>query len=216
VSKLEIRSDSEPDTEQLPLRLAKREAQPLPRMPKWWPLICTSWGITCGDSGTSNGDDNGNSDGNSDGNSSGNSSGGSNTELSSVSTTKRETEPVPMAEAQPEPKKVPKWVPTACTSRGITCGDSGTSNGDSNGNSDGNSSGDSNGGSNTELSSVSAKKREAEPVPMAEAQPEPKKVPKWVPTACTSRGITCGDSSSVGQSSDGGNTGADSASSAAS
>jgi hypothetical protein len=142
VSKLEIRSDSEPDTEQLPLRLAKREAQPLPRMPKWWPLICTSWGITCGDSGTSNGDDNGNSDGN--------------------------------------------------------------------------SSGDSNGGSNTELSSVSAKKREAEPVPMAEAQPEPKKVPKWVPTACTSRGITCGDSSSVGQSSDGGNTGADSASSAAS
>jgi hypothetical protein len=53
-------------------------------------------------------------------------------------------------------------------------------------------------------------------VPMAEAQPDPRKIPKWVPTACTSRGITCGDSSSVGQSSDGGNTGADIVSSAAS
>jgi hypothetical protein len=137
-SKLEIRSDSELDTEQLPLRLAKREAQPLPKMPKWWPLLCTSFGITCGDSGTSNG------------------------------------------------------------------------------NSNGNSTSDSNGGSNTELSPASTTKREAEPMPMAEAQPEPSRIPKWEPTSCTSRGITCGDSSSVGQSADGGNTGADSASSAAS
>jgi hypothetical protein len=111
-SKLEIRSDSEPDTEQLPLPLADREAQPLPKMPSWWPLLCTSFGITCGDSDNSNGDSNGNS------------GGGSTTKSSSVSTTKREAEPMPMAEAQPESRKIPKWVPTSCTTRGITCGDS--------------------------------------------------------------------------------------------
>jgi hypothetical protein len=115
-SKLEIRSDSEPDTEQLPRRLATRKAQPLPKMPKWWPLLCTSFGITCGDSDNSNGDSNGNSNGNS--------GVGSNTQSSSVSTSKREAEPMPMAEVQPESRKIPKWVPSSCTSRGITCGDS--------------------------------------------------------------------------------------------
>lgn len=106
---------------------------------------------------------------------------------------KRVTQPLP---------KLPYWWGMLCTAPGITCGGSDTSGNDSN-------------GVNEETPSESTAKREAQPLPMAEAQPDAwRKIPKWKPTSCTSAGISCGDSSSVEEGDASGNAGTDGGSSA--
>jgi hypothetical protein len=89
----------------------------------------------------------------------------------STSATKREAQPAP---------KLPKWFPNLCTTFGITCGESGTSN-------------DGSPNKDTNQPPDSATKREAKTLPEAEARPVPEaKHPKWKPTSCTARGMTCG------------------------
>lgn len=119
-TKVEMRSDASPVTEPLFSRLAKRVTQPLPRLPFWWPMICTAPGITCAGSDSSS-DSNSSSDG---------------AEPPSATTAKRDAQPLAMTEAQPAPwRKIPKWKPTSCTSAGITCGDSSSvDEGDTSGN----------------------------------------------------------------------------------
>lgn len=95
VSKKKMRCDSSSDSESPFLRLALRAARPSPKLPKWFPLLCTSFGITCGGSGTSN-DGPKNVD----------------TGQASTSTVKRDGLP---------PPKVPKWSPLFCTAPGVTC-----------------------------------------------------------------------------------------------
>jgi hypothetical protein len=154
VSKNEMRRDSRCDTESSSLRLDTRDAQPSPKLPKRFPLLCTTFGIACGDSSTPN-------DGAKDVDSG----------QASDITAKRE--------AQPSGKR-PKWFPLLCGAPGITCAKSATSN-----------EGSKNDHVNQRTNSTA--KREARPVPVAEARPIPQKAPpKWQPTACTVRGMTCG------------------------
>jgi hypothetical protein len=103
VSKNEMRSDdSRCNTESPALRLSTSDAQPFPKLPKWFPLLCASFGINCRGSSASN-------DGSED------------------ADTGQATDLPIKGEAQPSPK-VPKWLPLSCTARGITCARSGTSN----------------------------------------------------------------------------------------
>ena len=106
VSKRDIGRDSSPNIGSSSLRLALRDAQASPKLPKWFPLLCTARGITCAKSSTSNhGFKNNHAD------------------LPADSKAKREAQPKPMAEARPEPQgKNPKWKPSACTVPGMTCG----------------------------------------------------------------------------------------------
>jgi len=153
-SKHEMRSDSNLEAKSPSSCLAIRDARPSPKLPKWFPLLCTAPGIFCGDSGTT---DDGSANRNAD-------------------------QPVDSAakrEAQPSPK-LPKWWSMLCTAPGIPCADSGASN-------DG-SKNDSN-----DQPPDSTSKREAQPLTLAEASSESeKKLPKWQPTSCTARGMTCG------------------------
>jgi hypothetical protein len=106
--KLEMRSKSQPDTEPQSSPLSQHEAQPTLKLPKWWPLLCTTFGISCADFGASDH--------------------GSDSYVTEPSSLKREAKSLPMAVAHPfyggQKKQPPKWQPTSCTSRGITCGDS--------------------------------------------------------------------------------------------
>lgn len=95
VSKKKMRCDLSSDSESPSLRLALRAAQPSPKLPKWFPLLCTSFGITCGGSGNS---DDGSQNIDTDG--------------ASESTVKRDGL---------LPPKPPKWAPLFCTAPGITC-----------------------------------------------------------------------------------------------
>lgn len=106
-SKLEVRSESGSETESLLSRLAERS----PKLPSWFPLLCTSFGITCAESGTS-----------------GDASDGDNTSQPSDTVTKREAHH--LAKRSP---KLPSWFPLLCTTFGITCAESGTSDGANNG-----------------------------------------------------------------------------------
>lgn len=101
VSKNEMRSDSRCDTESPSLRLATRDVQPSPKLPKWFPLLCTTFGIACGDPGTLN-DGYGTADAN------------------HAANTMAERE------AHPSPKR-PKRFPLLCGAPGITCAKSATS-----------------------------------------------------------------------------------------
>lgn len=204
-----MRSDSSCNTEAPSLRLALRDAQPLPKLPRRFPLLCASFGIACGDSGTST-------------------DGYQNVESGPASdlTAKSDSQPSPKPqrwfpllctsfgivcegsgtsedssenadakqapgltakrEAQSSPK-VPKFKPQFCTAPGITCATLDTSNPGSK-NDHGNQPGD------------SLTRREARPVPMAESRPTPQKnpPPKWKPATCTVPGLTCGALGGVG------------------
>ena len=166
------------DTESSSLRLDTRDAQPSPKPSKWLPLLCTSFGIACGDSSMPN-------DGAKDVDS----------DLGPVSdiTAKRE--------AQPSGKR-PKWFPLLCGAPGITCAKSATSK-----------NGSKNDHANQPTNSTA--KREARPVPIAEARLMPQKSPpKWQPTACTVRGMTCGHVNGVAAGATDKTLGADGAKSA--
>ena len=176
VSKNEMRRDSRCDTESPSSRLATRDAHPSPKVPKWFPLLCTSFSVACGDSSTPN-------DGPKDVDSG----------QASDITAKRE--------AQPSPKR-PKWFPLLCMAPGITCAKSVASN-------------DGSKNDHVNQRTNSTAKREARPVPVAEARPMPqKKPPKWQPTTCTVRGMTCGHVNGVAAGATDKNLAADGAKSA--
>ena len=203
-----MRRDSSYGREAPSLRLALRDAQPSPKLPERFPLLCALFGITCGDSGTSN-------------------DGSQNVDSGRASnlTAKHDSQPlgkpqrwfpllctsfgitcegsgtskdgdenadakqVPGSttkrEVQPSPK-VPKWLPQFCTAPGITCAALKTSNHVPK-NDHGNNPRD------------STAKRKARPVPITEARPAPQNCPpKWKPTTCTVPGMTCGAFDGVG------------------
>ena len=223
VSKNEM-SDSSCDPEAPSMRLALREARPSPKLPKRFPLLCTSFGIFCEDSDTSDdGSQNIDPGRPSDPTAKGGSQLSSNlpkwspvlctsfgiacrdsgfskdgSENAGTSQTSRFTA---KREAQPSPK-VPKWSPLLCTARGITCAALNTSD-----------HGPENDHENQPGDSTA--KREARPAPMAEARPAPQKgPPKWKPTTCTVPGLTCGALDGVGVGASADNIAADGAKSA--
>lgn len=178
VSRKKMRCDPSSDSESPSLRPALRAAQPSPKLPKWFPLLCTSFGITCGGSGTSN-DGPKNAD----------------TGQASSFTVRRDSL---------LPPKPPKWAPLFCTAPGITCAATRTPN-------------DGTKNDHANHPADSAAKREARPLPMADARPAPqqKKPPKWTPTTCTVPGMTCGSINGVEVGATNNNAGADGAKSAA-
>lgn len=196
VPKVDVRAEAESHDETLPSRLAVRASQPLSKLPNWWPLLCTTFGVTCAQSGSTDGDSTGNdteppsvseakreaqprkippwqpTSCTSPGITCGESGTGS--ESQSASEAKRETQPAPLPLNRLEARrKIPPWQPTSCTAPGITCGDN---------------------GDNAEPPSVADAKREAQPLQVSKDQLEARrKIPPWQPTSCTAPGITCGD-----------------------
>lgn len=221
VSKNKTRSGLRCDTEATPLRLALRAAQPLPKLPRWFPGLCASFGITCGDyDGSHNVDSGPASDATAKSDSqpspkpqrwfpllctsfgiacegSGTSEDGSkdaDAKQAPGSTAKREAQPSP---------KVPKFKPQFCTAPGITCATLDTSN-----------PGSKNDHGNQPRDSMT--RREARPLPMAESHPTPQKnpPPKWKPATCTVPGMTCGALGELGVGASVDNNAADGAKSA--
>lgn len=123
-------------------------------------------------------------------------------EMRSKSQPDTEPQSLPISQhgTQPTPK-LPKWRPLFCKTLGISCADFDTSGH----------------GSVNYVTEPSSLKREAKALPMAVAWPfyggQKKQPPKWQPTSCTTRGITCGDSSGVEEGAAVGDTGPDGASS---
>lgn len=209
VSKNKMSRDSSCDTEAPSLRLALRDAQPLPKLPRRFPLLCASFGIACGDSGTStDGSQNVESGPASDLTAKSDSQpspkpqrwfpllcasfgitcegSGTSEDVSENADAKQAPGLTAKREARPS-SKVPKFKPQFCTAPGITCATLDTLN-----------PGSKNGHGNQPRDSLT--RREARPVPMAESRPTPQKnpPPKWKPAACTVPGMTCGALGGVG------------------
>jgi len=224
VSKNKMRSDSSCDTQAPSLRLALRAAQPSPKLPKRFPLLCASFGITCGDSGISDdGSQNIDSGPASDLTAKSDSQPspkpqrwfpllctsfgiaceGSGTSEDGSENADAKQAPGLTAKREAQPPKVPKFKPQFCTAPGITCATLDTSNPGSK-NEHGNQPRD------------SMTRREARPVPIAESHPTPQKnpPPKWKPATCTVPGMTCGALGGVGVGASADNNAADGAKSA--
>ena len=92
-NKVEVRDEADSNTEIRSSRLAKRTTQPVSKLPNWWPLLCTTFGVTCAQSGDTGDESTSNDSGS-----------------SSVSEVKREAQPLPVSQVSQEDPSVAPHV----------------------------------------------------------------------------------------------------------